>query len=267
MSYEEADVHLGAALQATAAGVVRDPLFRVHVLHNLGVSQYGRGNYSAALECFERAAREGQDVADQKWLASLYAAMGMSRRQVGDFESAVNWLRKSEALFESLNNRSWVAEIKFETARTLYRLGNRTKAKQILAEALDVAATAGNEASRIKIQVFAAQADLEDGRPQAAVARAEAIVPEAESTGDPRLVFVARFVLARALASIDPARAERLLRQLAQSLNGADAPLHRSEVYDELGRLLAGQGRAEEALAFAQQAYAAELKSKRGGVV
>jgi hypothetical protein len=57
-----------------------------------------------------------------------------------------------------------------------------------------------------------------------------------------------------------------MLRDIAGSLGATDATADLAEVYDELGRLLARHGRAEEALGFAQQAYAAGLKSKRGGV-
>lgn len=266
MSYDEAEEHLGAALRATASGIVRDPLFRVHVLHNLGVSQYSRGNYQVALEHFERAAEEGQDVADQKWLASLYAAMGMSRRQVGDFDSAVNWLRKSEALFEALSNRTWVAEIRFQTARTLRSLGNRARAAERLAEAREAAVAAGNNALLIKIEVFTSQTQAEDGEVEAAIARAEGIVPIADASGDPRLRFIARFVLARSLAIADSPRAEVMLRDLVRSLSETDAASDLAQVHDELSLLLARHGRAEEALAFAQRAYAAGLKAKRGGV-
>ena len=262
MSYDEAEEHLALALRALASGVIRDPLLRVHVLHNLGVSQYHRGNYKAALEHFERAAQEGQDVADPKWLASLYAGMGMSRRQVGDLESAVTWLRKSEVLFESLNNRVRVAEIRFQAGRTLRSLGNRSRASEVLTQAGEEARACGEIALLARIEVFASQAQLEDGDPQGAISRLAALLSTIEAVEDPRVVFAARFVLARAHIDVDIERAEAMLRELATP-GGAKSDL--ADVYSVLSTVLARQGKADEALVFAQRAYVAGLDSKKGG--
>jgi tetratricopeptide (TPR) repeat protein len=265
MSHAEAEEHLAAALRATASGVVRDPLFRVHVLHNLGVCHYQRAAYGTALEHFERAAEEGRDIADQKWLASLYAAMGMSRRQVGDFESAVSWLRKSETLFDSINNQSSLAEIRFQMARTLREIGNKRRAAELLTEAAQTATSAGNQVSAIKIEAFAALAQAQDGDYDGAIQRLQKLVPIAAATENPRLMFVATFSLAKSLTDVQPARSEAILRELMQSLEKSGSSPELAAVYDELGRALSGQGRTEEAITYAQRAYAARSTSKRGG--
>ncbi len=265
MNYAEAEAHLEIALRSTVDGVVRDPLFRVHVLHNLGVVRYERAAYGAALEHFERAAREGADVADPKWLASVYAAIGMSRREVGDYEGAISSLRKSEALFESIKNRSRVAEIRFQTARALRSLGNKTKANDMLAQAIDAAEDAGNEPLAVRIEAFRGWCVAEDGQRSEALAVLEPLLRRADATCNDRTRFVARFTYAKVLVVDEPARATNMLKEIAKDLEGRGAGPDLAQVYDELGKALDRQGLSEESVAYAQRAYATGLNAKKKG--
>lgn len=264
MDYDEAEAHLSAAIQASATGALRDPVLRVHALYNLGAAFYQRGQYRRALEHFERAASDGADIADQKWLASLYAAMGMSRREVGDFEAAITNLRKSEVLFEAIHNRSRVAEIRFQTARTLREVGNRTRAAALTDEALRSATDAGNEALVARIHAFAALSEAEDGQLREATARLDRAIARADQIRDIRSRFVTRFALAKVLAESDLKRSESLLRETASLVERGGAP-ELAEVYEELSKVLSRQGRADEALSYAQRAIKAKKDSQRGG--
>ena len=263
MDYSEAEEHLQRALKASASGVVRDPLFRVHVLHNLGVIFYQRADYAAALEHFERAAHEGNDVADPKWLGSLYAAMGMARREVGDYEGAITWLLKSEALFESLKNEARVAEIRFQTARALWALGNRTRARAVFDEALQAAGAAGSEVLAIRIETQIAWSDSREGQHEKALVRLESLLSRVERLDDATAQFAVRFALAKTLTELDPARAVALLRELAKSLEKRGPAPELADVFNELSKALGRQGFSEEALVYSQRAYATKAK---GGV-
>lgn len=266
MSYDEAEAHLSEALRASATGIVKDPIFRVHVLHNLGSTFYQRGQYKAALEQFERAIAEGSDVADQKWLASVYAAVGMSLREVGDYEAAITNLRKSEALFEAIHNRSRVAEIRFQMARTLWAIGNRSKAHAVAEEALTAAGDAGNEVLALRIEGFVGMCEAEAGSLDRAVRRLELLIDRADSLGDPRSRFTARFALAKVLAESDPAKAERTLRATAEVLSVVPPNDDLADVYEELSKALTRQGRTEEALLYAQRAYETTRRAQKGGL-
>ena len=266
MSYAEAEEHLSEALRASAAGEIRDPLFRVHVLHNLGVVYYQRGNYQAALEQFERAALEGSDIADQKWLASLFAAMGMSRRQLGDYEGAISCLRKSEALFEAIQNRSRVAEIRFQMARTLRALGNKSRAREVLEEAATAAREAGTEQLLIRIEAFAGLAQSQDGQTAQAIERLSELVKQADDLSQPGPRFTARFALAKVVAEVRPEEAEKLLRETASFFEPLSASDDLADLYGELSKVLARRGLAEEALDYARRAYEIARRPQKGGV-
>ncbi len=266
MNYAEAEAHLDAALRGTTDGTVRDPLFRVHLLHNLGVVQYERAAYDKALDYFERASHEGADVADTKWLASLYAALGMSRREVGDYEGAITSLHKSEVLFESINNRTRVAEIRFQEARTLIFLGNRQRAEELLQSSVDAATAAGNEPLAIRIEAFRGLSKALEGKAREAIGILEPLVARADATTNERARFVARFTYARVLAKVEPARGIELLKEVARDLETTGARPDLGQVYDELGKVLARQGLSEESVQYARRAYETTLGEKKGGV-
>jgi len=266
MSYDEAEANLAEALRATATGVVKDPIFRVHILYNLGSAAYYRGEYRKALEHYERAVYEGSDVGDQRWLASVYAAMGMSLRQVGDFEAAITSLRRSETLFDAIHNRLRVAEIRFQLARTLWELGNRTKALTVAHEALEASVEAGHEVLGIRIEAFIGVSEASTGAVDGGIGRLEKLVSRADTLGDPRSRFSARFALARTVTERDPSRAEKILRETEAVLGGPAAGDDLATVYQELSKVLTLQGRTAEALDYSQRAYEIARHAQKGGL-
>lgn len=266
MSYDEAETNLTEALRATATGVVKDPIFRVHTLYTLGSAAYYRGEYRKALEHYERAVAEGSDVGDQRWLASVYAAMGMSLREVGDFEAAVTSLRRSETLFDAIHNSLRVAEIRFQLARTLWELGSRTKALSVAHEALAAAVDAGHEVLGLRIEAFIGMSEANTGAIREGVGRLEKLVSRADALGDPRSRFSARFALATTLAAKEPSRAEQILRETEAVLGGPAAGDYLATVYQELSKVLTLQGKTAEALDYSQKAYAIARRAQKGGL-
>ncbi|MBM4435216.1 MAG: tetratricopeptide repeat protein [Chloroflexi bacterium] len=266
MDYDEAEEHLQRALKASASGLIRDPLFRVHVLYNLGVVFYQRGDYRSALEHFDRSAQEGSDVADPKWLASLYAAMGMARREVGDLEGAISWLLKSEVLFESIKNEARVAEIKLQTARALWALGNHGRAREVFEEALTTASAAGNDVLALRVETQIAWADTREGKHEVALQRLERLIPRAEALDDATAQFGVRYALARTLVEVDPPKAVAALKDLVRGLEQRGASSELADAYNELSKVLGRQGLAEEALTYSQRAFATRTRAKKGGV-
>ncbi|MGH2500571.1 MAG: hypothetical protein ACRDF0_10850, partial [Candidatus Limnocylindria bacterium] len=233
----------------------------VHVLHNLGVTFFQRAEFATALEYFERAELEGSDVADQKWLASLFAGMGMSRHEVGDFEGAIHYLRKSEALFEAIRNRIRAAEIHFHTGRVLRAIGNRAKADSVLTESEAAARSAGNDVLAIRIGVFLCVCRAEDGQFEIALRRLEELVIAADEIDDVSVRYTARLGLARVLRQRDAGRAEAVLREAAAMLEAVTDGRPLADVYRELSEVLAQRGLAEEALEYSNRAYAALRQS------
>ncbi|MDP9264926.1 MAG: tetratricopeptide repeat protein [Chloroflexota bacterium] len=255
MSYAEAAEQLEIALAALVRGDLRDQLFKVHVLHNLGLTFFQRGDFLTALQHFERAAAEGIDIGDDKWTASLYAAMGMSRLELGDFEAAITYLRKSETLFESIRNRSRAAEIRLHTARTLHALGHNARAIETLNSARDAAVMARNPhlVTRVDINKGALLAEI--GYVEEALDLLGNATVRADDLGELALRVQARYALGKVLKNVDPALAEQHLRQVVDLMSTSHGGRELDATYAELSEVLAKQGLTSEALEFATKAH------------
>jgi len=254
MSYAEAAEHFSETLRAMARGELRDPVLKVHVLHNLGLTFYQRNEFSLALEHFERAEGEGADIGDPKWLASLFAAIGMSFHQLKDYDAALAYLGKSEALFESIRNRSRVAEIRLQRGRGLLAIGHRAKGMETLREAGRLASAAENPVLETRIAMITGLAQVEGGEETAGIASLRGAHSRAGSLQDPALAVATAISLARGVKKLDTNEAERVLRAAIDVMLDRPGP-ELGEMYAELSDVLSRRGLAEEALGYARRAF------------
>src|SRR5258708_36630486 len=100
--------------------------------------------------------------------------MGMSYPKLSDFEAAVMYLRKSEALFEAINNKTRAVESRLRAAESLRKLGQRSKAAELMPSALEGARKLGAEHLPIGIAGHQAPHGAGDGRVEEAIAAAPA---------------------------------------------------------------------------------------------
>jgi tetratricopeptide (TPR) repeat protein len=254
LSYAEAAEHFSEVLRAMARGELRDPVLKVHVLHNLGLTFFQRNEFSLALEHFERAESEGADIGDPKWLASLFAAIGMSFHQLKDYDAALAYLGKSEALFESIRNRSRVAQIRFQRGRALLEMGHRAKAMETLREAERLAGAADNRVLETRIAMTAALAQVEAGEETAGIAGLRSAHARAGVLRDPALGVAAAIGLARGIKRLDTTEAEHVLRDAINMMQDQPSP-ELGEMYAELSDVMSRRGLAEEALGYARRAF------------
>jgi tetratricopeptide (TPR) repeat protein len=262
-TYTEAQQELESALAFMSKADVKDPLLKVHTIYNLGVSFYMRGDYRTASQQFDRAAREGADVGDLRWQAGLFAGMGMSYWKLEDFEAAVTYLLKSEALFEAINNKSRAVESRLRAALSLKALGQRSKADELFTSALEEARSSGFDALAVETASYQAAQWAEDGRSDEAIAAASMAAANADRIGDPLLRLITKINMAKALKKTDPKSAEKVLREAAAGGRDSHGVIQ-AEVYVELSELLAENGLTEEALKYSRKAYEAGHRNKGG---
>jgi tetratricopeptide (TPR) repeat protein len=254
LSYGEAAEHFSEALRAMARGDLRDPVLKVHVLHNLGLTFFQRNEFSLALEHFERAENEGADIGDPKWLASLFAAIGMSFHELKDYDAALVYLSKSEALFESIRNKSRVAEIRFQRGRSLLTIGHRERGMETLHEAEQLAGEAANPVLQTRIAMFAALAQVEAGDAEMGIARLRDAHTRANVLDDRALRVATAIALARAIKTLDIDEAEQVLRAAVDMLQDRPGP-ELGDTYAELSDVLSRRGLSEEALTYSRRAF------------
>jgi len=258
-TYAEAQGELESALAFMSNVDVKDPLLKVHTLYNLGVSFYMRGDYHAAAQQFDRASREGADIGDLRWQAGLFAGMGMAYSKLEDFEAAVTYLRRSEALFEAINNKSRAVESRLRAALSLKALGQRSRADELLTTALRDARSLGSDGLSIEIASCQASLWAEDGRHEEALIMASTALADANRMGDAVLRILAQMAQARALKNTEPKRAMAILREAAAAARNLHG-IGYADLYNELSDLLAENGLAEEALTYSRRAYDAGRK-------
>ena len=254
MSYAEAAEHFSEALRAMARGDLRDPVLKVHVLHNLGLTFFQRNEFSLALEHFERAESEGADIGDPKWLASLFAGIGMSFHQLKDYDAALAYLGKSEILFESIRNKSRVAEIRFQRGRGLLAMGHRAKGMETLREAQGLAREAKNPVLETRIAMNLGLAQVEGGEEEEGIACLREARSRAEVLGDRAVQVAAAVAFARAIKARAVGEAEQVLRETIDMMHDRPGP-ELGETYAELSDVLSRRGLAEEALGYARRAF------------
>jgi tetratricopeptide (TPR) repeat protein len=254
MSYAEAAEHFSEALRAMARGELRDPVLKVHVLHNLGLTFFQRNEFSLALEHFERAESEGADIGDPKWLASLFAGIGMSFHQLKDYDAALAYLGKSEILFESIRNKSRVAEIRFQRGRGLLAMGHRAKGMETLREAQALAHDAENPVLETRIAMNVGLAQVEGGEEEEGIASLRKAHSRAAILDDRALQVATTVALARFIKTQAPGEAEHLLRATIDMMQDRPGP-ELGETYAELSDVLSRRGLAEEALGYARRAF------------
>jgi len=254
-SYGEAESALERALEELSRAVVKDPLLRVHILYNLGVTFYMRGDYRAAAQQFQRAEREGADIGDDRWQAGLLAGMGMSYLALADYEAAVMYFRRSEALFEGIRNKVRAVESRFRLGQSLRAMGQNSKAIELVRSALADARVFRDKALATRISAFHAVQLADVGELDEAIREAAGAQAAADSLNDPVLRVESRVSVAKALAKRDPKKAERVLRDAAALAERTNVGYSFADVYQELSDVLAHNGMAEEALSYSRKAF------------
>ena len=178
----------------------------------------------------------------------------MSFHQLKDYDAALAYLGKSEILFESIRNKSRVAEIRFQRGRGLLAMGHRAKGMETLQEAQALAQHAENPVLETRIAMNVGLAQVEGGEEEEGIACLRYAHSRAEVLGDRALQVATTVALARFIKTRAPGEAEQLLRATIDIMHDRPGP-ELGETYAELSDVLSRRGLAEEALAYAQRAF------------
>jgi tetratricopeptide (TPR) repeat protein len=171
-----------------------------------------------------------------------------------DYDAALAYLGKSEALFELIRNKSRVAEIRFQRGRGLLAIGHRTKGMETLREAERLAAEADNPVLETRIAMTAGLARVEAGEEAVGIAALRNVYTRARELGNPALWVATAIALGRATKGLETTEAEQVLRSAIEMMRDRPGP-ELGEMYAELSDVLSRRGLAEEALSYARRAF------------
>ncbi len=227
----------------------------VHCYRAMGLS-------SQSLGSAEKALRLGPQVEDPLELACMHMNVARSLLDQGRHADAITSLRRAEETFASLDWRTGAAWAQLNRGIVHFEKGEPEKAREALLHALEALERVNARANdRAMVLEELARVERESGDAAAALSaldRARALLDEAqvEYSSSNRLEY------ALAISGIEPDAAERELHAAIALAREGGAAVDAATAARELGRLLASQGRYEEASVALEDAVGAILDNR-----
>lgn len=255
-SYPLAAETFSRGLQAADDGAVRDPLFRMNVLLQLGGSARQLGHQDEAVRYLEQAADASRDAVNPRTMAQAYAAMSQSYAAKGDVVSARYYAIRSVAAYDEARGRRQIAAVHAQYGRALAQAGDLSAALRELETARDIAVAQQDAAGIAEGQRALATLYLRENRLAEAEQAAQESSAQAEMTRDP----VQRAETLVTLAQVqehkgDVEGAERMFSEAIDLLQSANAPDLLSATYGEFSQFYERRGDDRRAFEMLKHAH------------
>jgi tetratricopeptide (TPR) repeat protein len=254
--YQAAVDHLRIAREALESGAVRDPLFRLDVLHLLGTSMWQLGDLEGAIATLSEAAATANEVLIPERLGALYADLAEQYRSAGDARRARLYSTHSLAAYEDASNRRLARQTLARLGRAYAQAGQLTEATTLLEHARERAEIQQDPRALAETLSALAGIYLREQRADEATRAAEQASEYAVTVKDPVLQAEAQLVLAQiAEARNDDQAAERSFEAAIERLRQADATFPLSDAYAQYSAFLERRGNSKKALEILKQAW------------
>jgi tetratricopeptide (TPR) repeat protein len=209
-AFHEAIQHHLACLEAIHRGDVRDAVLEFRVLSNLGNEHAALGEHAAAIGYYERALAIASDVVDQERLAGVHAGLAFAYTKQEDYEAAIMHARTSFELYEQIGAKRTLPEIMNSLAYLYGKVGNRSRADDLLAQAVERARLNGNKFLIPHALLSRAELQLDVDRPRAAEFARQALAA-AEAVEQREAILSSRLFLAG--LEVEPQKARGAFEQ------------------------------------------------------
>ncbi len=269
-NYARAMEHFQKSL--TLAGAIGDQEGVAWALNSVGNVYMSQGNYAQSLDYYRQGLALSEKLGDKEGVATMLDNIGLVYNKQGDYAPALEYLRKSLALREEMGNREGIA-------RTLKNLGNvhynqfdYAPALEYFQKSLALREALGNKNGIAVALSNIAKVHQKQGRQAPALDFAERAAALARQIGETEVLWRARLMSGAAYRALNqPAQARLAFEEavatvetLRTSVAGGEEEQQRffaSRVspYHAMVDLFVAEGRATEALAFAERAKARVL--------
>lgn len=244
------------AYESVQHAVAPDPLFRLDVLHNLGVAHWMLSENTEAATYLREAVDLTEQLANPERLGDACWALSASYAGQGDARRAKLYAQRALASYEQAETHSL-------TARAYTRLGRVTAQANKFEEALSLLNQAQTMTEReqdahgqSEVQRSLAAVFVSQKRPADAKAAANAALALAQSANDDVLIAEAQLALAQVLdAQNQPKDAEANFEQAIALLEKSGARQHLSDAYAAFSSFLDARGQSKRALEVLRQAW------------
>lgn len=256
---------LAARLEATASEQERDELLekeKAFVTDALASALVGRGHrhrfrgdYDAALRCYQLEQAVAEKIGDQAGIAGAWLNIGLIKVAQDDYEQALLFQQKALALYEAAGLQRGVALVLVNLSQVHRALGDHRQAFDNAQKSLRLYEEANNRRGISKAlselaDVYRAQNNL----PQA-LAYTERALAIAQELGDKVEIAILRYDVARQHRMLgNYERALEIYQELLKQTEGFRDRAGAATIRDAIGGILASQGRYEEALDYRRRA-------------
>ncbi|MEL6362472.1 MAG: ATP-binding protein [Pseudomonadota bacterium] len=117
------------------AAKIGSPLYKATSNYILATDYYGAGDFDKAVSLMEEVVAAGDKLGSRDSQIRFYAALAKFRESAGDYEGALNAIRKSERFQETLNADQARARAEYMDAR-IRQEENNSRIQQLLSEKL-----------------------------------------------------------------------------------------------------------------------------------
>src|SRR5215813_2858573 len=245
---------------------VTDVLVRALVTRGLRYQE--RGDYDAAIRCFQLQQTVSEKIGDRVGVAGAWLNFGIIKNAQQDFENALPVLRKALALYEEIGSKPGVARALQKLSRLYLGLGDHRQAFDCAQKSLKL-----SEESKHRRGIALALTELSiiygrQNNPEQSLSYLEEALAIAQELSDTILTATLRHDIAiEHIRLRDYARAFEIYQGLLKQTESFGDVGGGAMIRDQIGSILAAQGKYEEALHYYQQALAAfEATNQSGGI-
>jgi tetratricopeptide (TPR) repeat protein len=266
-NYPLAIYHWQKALDLLEKVEERDPFLAAELLHQLGKVFGYLGEKAEALNAYKRAHEYLLDMANFKRIADLFARLGKSFKEMGEFDRASEYAGHAISLYRSLKNIKLAIEVKENFGIVRGEDGNVEEALKTLADCLSEYEEYGYVEKMAHTHGEMARIYLQNKQYEEAARHCEealSLLPEHN---------LERGYVYRTFSTIrkeqgDYAQAVRFMEQSVELFERADLPREIAKSYSMLGDIYKEQGDLQKAIhSLEQMKKAMESNLKERGIV
>jgi tetratricopeptide (TPR) repeat protein len=232
-----------------------DPDMAVRVRIGLAMVESTVGDPQIALAYLEEA-REASNALDLRRRGTFFFALAKGRAKVGDLEGAIRSGMEALQICRLAEAGREQARVEAQLATIYLQLGDRTRARGLLADARAILKRAEESFLLADITDSEARIALDEGDAASALQLATEARRQGEAAGNSKAVFDSLMTAGRALEALER-RAEAIgVYEEASTVLGTDpgSVVQRREVYGAWADALAADGKHAEAYAIAKRA-------------
>jgi len=248
----EAADYLAAALDQLERAGTPDDAQAIEIVYDLARARQRLGEYSAALELWQRAARYAEARNDRSRVATIHRNMGLVSYWSGHHDDALAYY--DMAIASAVEEPAVEARILLAKAMCLQGLGRREESESVVQRALAIADELGDAALLARAHRASLLLYVWTGPPELAREHGARAIALAEQSGQRGVEWSAHWALAM-LAGLT-ARVADIQHHLAEAQRLADdlrSPLLRAWTAEVAIEYYAGIGEWESAVALAER--------------